>query len=79
MNLIEKYIFDLTRKKNIHNLSQINSEIKDNEKAQKIKRYVNLYYRAYSHIDDNEIILDNYFSNSELLLFLGKNINKMCN
>ena len=77
MNLIEKYIFDLTREKNIHNLSQINSEIKDNEKAQKIKRYLNLYYRAYSHIDDNEIILDNYFSNNELLLFLGKNINNM--
>ena len=76
MNLIEKYIYDITREKNIHNFSQINIQDEDDDNLRKIfKRYLKLYYKAYSHIDDNKIILDNFFNNNEVLSFLGKNSN----
>ena len=75
MNLIEKYIFDFTRKKNIHNFTFENCGNKiDNNDKKKILKYLKLYYKAYSHIDDNKVILDNYFNEKQLLLLLfGKN------
>ena len=47
------------RKKNIRNFSLNNNNINDNEKKM-FTDYLKLYYKAYSHIDDNKIILDNY-------------------
>ena len=67
MNLIEKYIFDIKRKYNIHRFSHK----KYNHKF--FKKYLNLYYKAYSHIEDNKSILDNYFDNGGVTLLLDKN------
>ena len=73
MNLIEKFIFDLTRKKNIHNFNDISDNIPEKKYIKEIfKKYLSLYYRAYSHIEDNKIILDNYFDNNALLKLIGK-------
>ena len=78
MNLIEKYIFDIKRQYNIHNFDEISEQIQDSEKIKKIfKKYLKLYYKAYSHIDDNKIILDNYFDNNSLLKLLGKFYNNI--
>ena len=72
MNLIEKYMFDITREKNIHNFSQINDQVFGKESLRIVfKKYLKLYYKAYSHIDDNKIILDNYFNNSPISSFIG--------
>ena len=78
MNLIEKYIFDIKREYNIHNFEEINNNVKDSGKLKKrIKKYLQLYYRAYSHIEDNKIILENYFNNNnKLLIFMEINNNK---
>jgi hypothetical protein len=75
MNLIEKYIFDITREKNLHRFT--NEEFPETENH-KILNYIKLYYKAYSHIDDNNIILDNYFNNNQLFSLINKNnaINK---
>jgi len=67
MNIIEKYIFDIMRKNNIHNFS-LND---DNNKY--LIKYLKLYYKAYSHIDDNKMILDNYFNSNQILLLITKN------
>ena len=75
MNIIEKHIFDIKRQFNIHNFFELNNRIKYDEKfGKKIKKYLELYYKAYSHIEDNRIILENYFNeNNESLIFIGKN------
>ena len=68
MNIIEKYIFDINRKYNIHSFTKNNNQIEYNDKF--FRKYLQLYYKAYSRIDDNKIILDNYFSNNEILSLL---------
>ena len=76
MNLIEKYIFDMKREYNIHNFNEISEQIQGNKNINDIfKKYLNLYYKAYSHIDDNKIILDNYFENNALLKVMGNLFN----
>lgn len=72
MNLIEKHIFDIMRKNNIHNFSLDNNNLDEKENKTLIN-YLKLYYKAYSHIDDNKMILDNYFNNNQILLLIGKN------
>ena len=72
MNLIEKYIFDFMREKNIRNFTLNNDNINNREKKMLIN-YLKLYYKAYSHIDDNKMILDNYFNNNQILLLIDKN------
>ena len=77
MNLIEKYIFDITREYNIHEFHTILKKTKEGvEISESIKKYLKLYYRAYSHIENNKTILDNYFSNNSLFQFLHKNYNR---
>ena len=76
MNLIEKYIFDIKRKYNIHIFTQNNSQSVYNPKF--FEKYLNLYYKAYSHIDDNKTILDNYFNNGEILFLLDNNNLSVC-
>jgi hypothetical protein len=34
--------------------------------------YLKLYYKEYSHIKDNKMILDNYFNKNQILLFIAK-------
>ena len=77
MNITEKYIFDLSRKYNIHKFSIIKNLQKEDEEIlkKKMNNYLKLYYKAYSHIEDNEIILDNYFNNNGIFPFIGKNKN----
>ena len=72
MNLIEKHIFDYMREKNIRNFSLTNDNTNNNENK-KLINYLKLYYKAYSHIDDNKMILDNYFNNNQILSLIGKN------
>ena len=69
MNLLEKYIFDITREKNIHRFT---SEIFTENENKKLLNYLKLYYKAYSHIEDNNIILDNYFNNNQLFSLITK-------
>ena len=74
MNLIEKYVFDISREYNIHNFYRKTKKTKDGvEITEIIKKYLILYYRAYSHIENNKTILKNYFSNDGLLEFLCRN------
>ena len=71
MNLIEKYIFDFIKKINIHTFSLNDNNFNSEEKKMLIS-YLKLYYKEYSHIKDNKMILDNYFNNNQILLFIGK-------
>ena len=71
MNLIEKYIFDITREKNIHSFTIENNSKNENE-IKNIINYLKLYYKAYSHIDDNNIIFDNYFNNIQIFSLINK-------
>ena len=71
MNLIEKHIFDFMREKDIHNFSLNDNNIEDKEKK-KLINYLKLYYKAYSHIDDNKMIFDNYFNDDQILLLIDK-------
>ena len=77
INIIEKYLFDFTRKLNIHEFSKSDDIPKDNmdQLKPKIKRYLKLYYKSYSLIEENKKILENYFSNEELLLYIFENNN----
>ena len=74
MNLIEKYIFDITREKNIHNFIDTKKQ-EDKDELKNMAKYLKLYYKAYSHIDDNNIILDNYFNNNQIFSLINSNNN----
>ncbi len=76
MNLIEKYIFDIKRKNNIHKFDEINVQIPEGKNIKKIfKNLFQLYYKAYSNICDNNYILLNYFDDYALQIFAGNNNN----
>ena len=70
MNLLEKYIFDIMREKNLHRFTNVKYSESENIT---LLDYLKLYYKAYSHIDDNNIILDNYFNNKQLLSLITEN------
>ena len=70
MNLIEKYIFDITREKNLHNFIDIKG-LQDENNIKNIIKYLKLYYKAYSCIDDNNIILDNYFNDNQIFSLIN--------
>ena len=75
MNLIEKYIFDIQRESNIHNFCN-EDEFKNEEYEANIYKYILLYYKCYSHIDENNLILDNYFNNGPLFSLINKKISE---
>ena len=76
MNLIEKYIFDIKRKNNIHKFDEINVQIPEGKNIKKIfKNLFQLYYKAYSNICDNNYISLNYFDDYALQIFAGNNNN----
>ena len=78
INLIEKQIYDFMRKKNIHNFSLYNDNLNSDEKKRFIS-YLKLYYKAYSLIDENKMVLDNYLSNNQILLLINNNYGQLNN
>ena len=70
INLIEKYVFDITRLYNLHTFA--NEDIYKNENK-KILKYLKLYYKSYIDIDDNNNIFDHYFNNNQLFSLISIN------